>query len=57
MELTFNVSPCTSPDVHAKVILVVTSHQGFNDLCIAVRVELQEVFVLCHDAETTRCAF
>src|SRR5437899_9283378 len=41
-------------NVHAKVVFLVRRFESFHDLCVSLRIELQELLVLHHDAEATR---
>ncbi len=43
-----------SADVHAKVIFLFRGFESFHDLCVPLRIELQELLVLRHDTKTTR---
>jgi hypothetical protein len=42
-------------DVHAKVVFLVRGFESFNDLCVSLCIELQELLVLRYDPEATRC--
>jgi hypothetical protein len=42
--------------VHAKMIFLVRRLKGLDDLCVALGIEFQELFVLRHNTKTTRWA-
>jgi RNA polymerase sigma factor (sigma-70 family) len=43
-------------NIHAEVVFRAGCFQSFSDFCIAGGIELEELLVFCHDAETARGA-